>query len=584
MTPHPVNLTVPPPARVTRFFYRFINRIVKHSDDPFVQMRAKVLLLIAALSTSASLIYGVMQWRAGRQELALLFATSVILVVATLVRLWLTGKIRECSHIGVAVSYILTTVATYLTGGFRLANVAAFFVLFIAPVFLFGRRGLGWTFLAFATAVTFQVATLRGYTFPEAMPLESRELDAFVTWLYGGVIITGLALMYDGARRRAIRGMQEASRAKSAFLANLSHEIRTPLHVIMGVHRRLEEAPLSPAHASMLRVAQDNATSLLSLFDDLLDLARTERSTFAIDNQPFAPVPVFESVVRVLETLAQEKGISVHAHVAAAAPRWLQGDARRIRQIMLNLGMNAVKFTDRGSIELRLDMGEAGPSGLHFEVRDTGIGISSVDRDRIFEPFAQVDTSAARQNAGAGLGLAIVAEFVRRMNGKITVQSRLGAGSVFLVDLPLRLPVSAPTAVPASTAETGAGRFEGLEVLVVDDLEINRSLTRAMLERLGCTVREAHNGAAALEQSRNQRPDLVLLDVQMPSMDGLEVARRLRQREQERAAPSVPIIALTGRASASDEQECLAAGMNGCLFKPFGTEELHQLLLRHLPS
>jgi CheY-like chemotaxis protein/anti-sigma regulatory factor (Ser/Thr protein kinase) len=280
----------------------------------------------------------------------------------------------------------------------------------------------------------------------------------------------------------------------------------------------------------------------------------------------------------VIRQSCQEKGLELTVDIEADAPQWVRGDERRLQQVLMNLMSNAVKFTDHGSVGVTLGRagGEQDDQACRFTVSDTGIGIAETDHEPIFRQFTQADGSLARPYEGAGLGLYIAREIVSAMGGRIEVESVVGQGSTFSLIIPFAEADSPPA--QAAVPEPKEGQPWPLQVLLVDDAELNREMAQAMLEELGTEVTVATTGEQALALWEETRPDLILMDIQMPVMDGLEATQIIRQRERSTQAPRVPIIVLTGHGTTEQKQQCLEAGASDCLFKPFGFEDLREAI------
>ena len=394
-----------------------------------------------------------------------------------------------------------------------------------------------------------------------------------------------------------------ANRAKSAFLANMRHELRTPLNVILGMSQLLVESPDAPEHRALPHQIRRAGQSLLALIDDVLDLSQIEAGRITLQPAPFAPRRVVDDVIEMFALEAEAKSLRVDAVYAASMPERFVGDEARLRQVVLNLVGNAIKFTAAGSVRIEVSFGAAAagaadeaaddaPSMLRIEVADTGPGIAESEHARIFSAFQQGDESSTRAYPGTGLGLKISSELVAMMGGRIEVRSVPGAGSAFVVLVP-------ESTMPAERAEDAAAEsarrtpdpaiasvtsIAGLRVLVVEDNVVNASLVRLLLEREGCLVSDAASGLQALDMLRTCEWDVVLMDCQMPEMDGYAATRYWRRMELTERRPRLPILALTAHAMADDRKRCLDAGMDDYLTKPVKLDALRAVLSRYAPG
>ena len=380
------------------------------------------------------------------------------------------------------------------------------------------------------------------------------------------------------ARDRAI----EVSQAKTAFVATTSHEIRNPMSAIIGMAELLLETHLDDEQRSYATTMLSSAQSLLALMTDVLDFSKIEAGKTILEEADFPLHQVIADVLGVLHAQAAPKGIAVRAQVAPDAPLCLFGDVAKLRQVLLNLGSNALKFTDSGSVTIHaVPIAEESTTiALRFEVCDTGIGIHPAAASAIFEPYAQ-DRTHGRGSAGTGLGLAIARRLVELLGGTIGVQSAPGAGSTFWFTAKFGLgsmPLPAPAAASIWKSSDSPAERRG-HILIVEDLLPNQQIVAAQLSKLGYTADIAGNGRAAVAAAAGGRYDAILMDCQLPILDGYEATAQIRALERD---VHIPIIAMTGNASSDDRRKCLAAGMNDFLAKPARLADLQAVLERAL--
>jgi signal transduction histidine kinase/CheY-like chemotaxis protein len=376
---------------------------------------------------------------------------------------------------------------------------------------------------------------------------------------------------------------EAANQAKSEFLATMSHEIRTPMNGIMGMLQVLEHSHLSPEQKTQIEIAAGSADTLMRLLNDILDFSKIESGKMDFEHVPFALRPTVTEVVALLQSRAAEKQLELALKLSPDLPALVVGDAVRIKQVLLNLIGNAVKFTPQGciAVEVRVLSRAENQVTLRFTVTDTGIGMDEATQAKLFQVFAQGDSSMTRRFGGSGLGLAISQRLVNRMGGNITVRSRVGHGSEFTFELNLTVAHAAPAVRPSSAASTSESRPLSGRVLVVEDDRVNQRVVELLLGKLGLQVVIVADGAAAVPVATKEPWDVILMDCQMPGMDGFAATRLIRE---QLAGRPLPIIALTANAMTVDRERCLAAGMSDFIAKPVRQDELRACLERWLPA
>ena len=425
-------------------------------------------------------------------------------------------------------------------------------------------------------------------------PIEPRELQVAGRWLrvqdrptVGGGAVTVCSDISDLKRNadalaEARDAANAANRAKSRFLANMSHEIRTPLNGVIGVAQALARTELSPQQQDMLELIHSSSRTLQTLLSDILDLARVESGRLELNDEPLDLARTVEEAALLYAAAARDKGLQFLVEVAPEARVWIQGDVVRLKQVLTNLVSNAVKFTASGFVSLTVDAVPAeAPQTLRFVVQDTGIGFDAQTQARLFNRFEQADGDITRHYGGSGLGLAICRELAAMMGGDLGCESEPGAGAAFILSLPLR-PAQAPAAPlrpsrPAVAAPVEADAEAAprrLRILAADDHPTNRRVVELILDGAAFDLMSVENGAQAVETYRAQTFDLVLMDMQMPVMDGLTAVREIRLHEAVLGLPRVPIVMLTANALAQHLDEALAAGADRHMAKPFSVEDL----------
>jgi signal transduction histidine kinase/ActR/RegA family two-component response regulator len=375
----------------------------------------------------------------------------------------------------------------------------------------------------------------------------------------------------------AIDKAEEASRLKGQFLANMSHEIRTPMNGILGFTQLVLGTRLTADQRDYLETVERSAEGLMQLLNDILDVAKIEAGKMELDRAPFSMRECVETSTRTMMGAAQQKGLEVGWDVDPQIPDNLVGDSTRIRQVLLNLIGNAVKFTDQGFVKVSVRMEPAPDASLvaHFTVTDTGPGIPEDKRQIIFEPFRQADGSTTRHYGGSGLGLAISSGLVDIMGGRIWLESEVGRGSTFHFTAPFTLGQAVLTQRAHAPAPTDCAP---LNILVAEDNVVSQRLVMALLKERGHSVTLAANGCAVLDLVDKRDFDLILMDIQMPEVDGLQATAEIRYREGQKKGKHIPIIAMTAHAMAGDRERCLDSGMDGYIAKPIHPGELMGLI------
>ena len=550
---------------------------------------ATALLLMPVACTL--MVANTLLFDADVENLPILFAVLVLL--AALYAQAKFGWSRFTAHLLISLFWFAPT-ATILQQGLNTSNWAFLIVLCMLGLLLGGRRtGAVWTTIALLTMWLFAGLTMVGVmdvgvrTDRHATAVAiSGPLIVLMLYITGATFrgsqveaerkltqnITRLADEVE-TRRQAEEAALSAERAKAVFLATMSHELRTPLNGVMGAAQLLKGTELSREQKDLMQVITSSGELLLDLINNVLDLSKLEAGQLQLEQQPTQLGALVTSVVAPLRLTAQNNQVELTAQLDKDLPLWVMCDPLRVKQILLNLCGNALKFTEQGRIDVIV---KRDGQSIKFEVQDTGVGIPADAQDRLFQPFTQADSSTARKYGGTGLGLNIVKQLVESMGGTIAVRSELGRGSTFTVRLPLNECEVGLAKPLREFGDAPAGERRRLKILVTDDNAVNRMVATKMIRRLDHDVVEAEDGEQALAAVRAEQIDLVLMDVQMPNMDGLTATRRIR----EMPAPlnATPIVGLSANVKASDKDDMLAAGMDEYLAKPVRIEQLDTVL------
>jgi two-component system, sensor histidine kinase len=479
-------------------------------------------------------------------------------------------------------------------------------ILFMLPIILSSLAGGLWPGLATTAICALGVAYFAIPPVGSFTVAAGHDLAQWGMLVLNGVLVSALSEVLHFSLRQVLRdrarleellaeqglardAAEAANRAKGEFLANMSHELRTPLNGVLGMLQILTGEALSQEQRDLVNTALESGRSLLGVISDILSFAQLDAGKVRIHPEPMGLREVLASVLRAFRYQAEEKGLELHCVVGEETPDEVLGDAGRLRQILFNLLGNALKFTERGRVELNvsalpLSPGPEGPL-LYLGVADTGIGIPDAKLDAVFEPFTQADGSLTRRRQGAGIGLGIVRHLVQLMGGTIALESEEGVGTTVHFSLRFGTPPAGARRPEAEAPGPDPGRgLAGLRVLLTEDDRVNQLAMAHFLARLGCRTTTAGNGLEALALLGREDFDCVLMDIQMPEMDGMQAARAIRNLAELGEKSGVPILAVTAHAMPGDRERFLAAGMDGYLTKPVELEALRQALLGVLGS
>lgn len=491
---------------------------------------------------------------------------------------------RVCGHLFISLAIFMATAASVTNGGLNgyvsplliITPIAAGYFLSVRSAMIYGAL----TVLAFSTLLILHNA---GAITPTPYPEGATRIASL--FLMSTTMLMGLTCTIGFARsaQRMLDEAQAAERAKSAFLANMSHEIRTPMNGVLGLVDLARKSPDRRLEGEHLDIVHSSAQTLIAVLDDILDLSKLEQGGISIHPDTVDVRETCREVLDLFRSRTVDGRVEMDLAMHPDLPPAVLVDPVRLRQVLWNLVGNAVKFTESGRILISAEPAEAETDALVFRVSDTGIGLSEDAQAQIFNRFSQADAGTTRRYGGSGLGLAISQELVELMQGEMGVDSQLGQGSEFWFSIRAPRVAAAAEATPVKAgAKAGAragAKAGARQILLVDDQAINRTVASTLLQHAGHEVTTASDGWAALELADAQRFDLILMDIHMPDLDGLETTHRIRQTSE--LNHDVPIIALTASALAADRQRYMDAGMNDCLGKPVQLDALNEMIARH---
>ena len=566
-------------AGMTLIFLARLGTVVLYKQQPDLPNASNRITRYATATTANGLGWGtgiLMLFHSG-SEIYQLLSMLMLAGIATVAALVLAPMI---GLFYLYISLLVTPVLTYLlvqneeVFGFLSLGV----ILFTGALLIIARK-------VYATMGSFlrcQISNEKIIHFLSEARLESEDLNE------------SLLLETEHHRKTARQLMkakdeaETANRVKSEFLANMSHEIRTPMNGILGALELLNQSNLQAQEQRLVSAAHQSAEALLELLNDVLDFSKIEAGKLELESLPIDLRQIADQILSLLALRAKEKGLELNSEIEETLPQWLLGDSVRIRQILTNLLSNAIKFTESGKVKLKIRAlsRQHTQLRLRIEVIDTGIGINTAASKKLFSKFTQADGSTSRKFGGTGLGLAIVRRLVRLMDGELGVESEPGKGSCFWLEIPTEITKAPEHATPnesQSSHNQAPQKLQGL-VLIVEDNPVNQMITGAMLEKMGLEYTVANNGEEALELFTKQRFDIVLMDCQMPGIDGFEATRRIREIERSNSLAATPVIALTANTLEGDHSECLLAGMDDYVPKPVVFQHLQTKLCTWLET
>jgi signal transduction histidine kinase/CheY-like chemotaxis protein len=551
-------------------------------------MRARLAVAMTELCALTCALFVAIDVQQHKAVLAAIYGAATILAVVALFWFRASGRPTLVVHALAGIITVILALTCIEYGKLDVATLIYFTVVPLSLLIVSGpRAGFVWLCVGIVVSVGFFVAETRGLLPPGSA--HTSPASDLVNVVIAATLVFGFAVLFQRMKDRAAaeldhanRALEEArqkaeraNRAKSEFLTTMTHEVRTPMNGVIGMATLMLDTSLDPGQRELASTLKRSGEALLDLVDDILDFEKIEAGRLEIEVADVDPRAVVAGVRDMLAFRAREKGLTFTVAIDDAVPAKIRTDGARVRQVLLNLANNALKFTDTGEVRVTMS---ARDGRLITSVRDTGIGIPLAHRAKLFEPFTQGDSSMARRFGGTGLGLSICRRLVHAMGGEIEFESAEGAGATFTFTVPLTPSTARDhTPVPIEPAQAG------LRALVVEDNIVNAQVTVHMLRRRGVTCELAQDGEVALAWLANSAFDIVFMDCQLPVVDGLEATRRVRARENA-GARRTPIVAMTAGTHASEREAAVAAGMDDYLTKPVTVEDLDRVIARFTTS